>query len=660
MSIIGGILNSVGGYESDPIHDHRLWTPSAAASVRTTSGEMVNPDSALVLGTYFACLMVLSQDVAKISRHLYRRTGEQERARESGDHRYWMVHDEPNEETTDMTFVETVTHWAAGWGNGYAEIVRDGRGAPMSMFPIHPSRVEPKRRKDGGAIYYRISINDMNERARATMDGRVASHIEIEPENMLHIRGMGNDLAGYSVARLAAETLGQAIAVRRFGAAFFGNGANSNLVIKHEGNLTEQALGHLRQSIADTHGGAGNAHRPWILEEGMTVEKMSVPPNEAQFLETLRASVPEVCAWFRMPPHMVGHLDNAIKANIEEQSLSYAPNTILPWTRRWDKELNRKLLTHKERTTRVLYFEHDLKSLLMADSKARAEFYKTLREMGAITGNEIRASENMDNMGPLGDVFLVPVNYGTLDKVVNGTQDDAAEAEKMEAENAAADLNFRREVVKQMVADGTFGDVVFNMTDGRTLLEGVNLPVVADAAKPWLPVVAAQGPLVSGAVMVDAEGRIVGGDVVEPPEPQPVAHTPSAPTATPVAEPDDGEQMRIAGKSTMRLFVQAADRTLGKLAAREQRKGEADDEYLAKLAAEMAENMGPAAETMLELAFGGAGLTARRPEAMRRLGDACVSSLPTRDMGTIAAAAQEAVAAGHNNTPASKGDEVTT
>lgn len=546
MSIIGNLLQMGPGV--DPFDDPRLWSPGVA-SVRTTSGESVNPDSSLALGTYWACLMVLSQDVAKIRRHLYRRVDEQKRTRETGDRRYWMIHDEPNPEISDFTFVETLTHWAAGWGNGYAEIVRDDRGAPVALYPIHPSRVAVKRYRDTGTVYYEVRFDDLDEKRRRTVDGKTVDGIPIQAEDMFHIRGLGGDLAGYSVARLAAETVGHALAVRRFGAAFFGNGTAINLAFSHPGELGENALAHLRSDLSERHGGAANAFRPYILEEGMKLETFGLPPEQAQFLETIQATVPEVCRWFRMPPHMVGHLDNAIKANIEEQTLSYVPNTIMPWTRRWDIECNRKLLFESER--RVMYFEHDLKSLLMADARARGDFYKVLRELGAISGNEIRAAENMDSMGELGDVYLAPVNYSTLDRIVNGAP--PAEDEPTEPED-----------------DGT--------------------------------------------------------DEMEP-------------------DDDDTETVSAeqAMKATMRLFVQAADRTLGKLRAHESRKGKADGEYLEKLASEMAENMEPSAEALLELAHGPTGLVARRPEAVRRLAEACRESLLTRDAGEIAEQTQLAV-----------------
>ncbi|MBK7406401.1 MAG: phage portal protein [Phycisphaerales bacterium] len=674
MSVLGAILGLNPRAESvaddssaDPWDRPEFWT--GGQSLITSAGELVGPERSLSLSTYYACLKILAEDVAKVGWHLYER-GQGGRRRADTDPRYWLVHDEPggpDGEVSDFTFRETLVYWAAGWGHAEAEIIRDGRGMPTGMELIHPSRVT-ERRTDSGALVYDIR-RDSAQNFRPLM-GAQAGTVEatLPAENVFQLKNFG----GLSVARLAAETIGHALAVRRFGAAFFGNGTVLGGWLEHPAKLNPEARKTLKQLWADRYQGPGKAHKTALLEEGVQFHPLAVPPESAQFVETMRFTVPEVCNWFRVPMYKLNLLDGVPKANIEQLSLDYVGDTVQTWTTRLDKEGNRKLLFERER--RVFYFEHNLDSLKRADLAARGEYYKTAIANGWMTINEVRALQNLDGIGPAGDQAFVPLNQTTAERVLNG--EPPPNASKAGPDAAAADLDFKRQVVKQLIADGTIGDVIFNLTDGKRLLADVNLPVASGSPEePWLPVVAASGPLVSGETIEDPQGDVVGGDVVgddlgdaegggaggggdgEPTNDQHAAPSsgagaggagvndapgPSAhpdPNQDPNSGPNSGQAHRTAAlKATARLFAAGAERSLAKLRNAAERKSRLEPAAFAAwaegqaegLGADLAANLEAAAETLLELLGGPEFLVRERKSALERMRGAlaaCASAI---------------------------------
>lgn len=400
MSILGKIF-SMGGDRFSDANNPIFWGPNQPRM--TTSGEYVNSDTAMSLPTYWACVRNISEDVGKLSIFIYRRDG-RDRSRDHGHPLWPLVHDGPNPEMSSQAFYETLTQWALGWGNGYAEIVRTGRGDPAEMWPIHPSRVRVKRDK-GGRPYYEVSADDVGARA-----------VRLELRNMFHLRGMGTECEGYSVFRAAGESIGRALAVQKHGAAFFGNGLGVNIALEHPGAMGDKAIEHLRTSLSEIHAGSSRAYRPFIVEEGMTIKQISVSPEDAQALETGEYMVEEICRWFRMPPHKVQHLKRTTYNNIEHQAIEYVVDTMLPWVRRWEIEIRRKLLA--PRWSETHYAEFAVESLLRADSKSRAEFYEIMQRNGNYTINMVLEKENENGIGPAGDQNFVPLNMTTAQRML--------------------------------------------------------------------------------------------------------------------------------------------------------------------------------------------------------------------------------------------------
>jgi len=371
------------------------------------AGVNVTPKKALSLSVYYACIRNISEDIAKVPFLTYERQPNGDKSRAFDNPVYDILQGSANPDQDSMSVRELLTQWAVGWGNGLAEIQWSQSGQPAALWPIHPSRVRPQRDKSG-LLVYEIS----NDNQQPTY---------IYPENMLHIKGLGGDgYWGYSVLKFAAESIGLGIAAQQFGSAFFGNGASVSGTLEHPGKLSDEAYKHLRESWSEKHAGVHNAHKPAILEEGMKWNTISVPPNEAQFLETRQFNVEDVCRWFRMPLHKVQHHIRAQGwSTLDAQNTDYVTDCLMTWMTRWESEVARKLFPGDRRH----FSEHLIAGLLRGDMKSRAAFYRVMWGIGTMSINEIRRAENQNSVDG-GDQYFVPMNMTTLDRAANGDQTD--------------------------------------------------------------------------------------------------------------------------------------------------------------------------------------------------------------------------------------------
>jgi HK97 family phage portal protein len=317
----------------------------------------------------------------------------------------------PNPETSAMTFRETLTGWALGWGNGYAEIERDGAGQPVALWPIHPWRVRIQR--VGGELVYDIYAADL-------ISSSSVKPVRLPARDIIHIRGFGDDpLCGLSTARMAAESIGLSLAAQTFGAAFFGNGATLGVTLEHPGKLSPEAQVRLRESWAKAHAGADNAHKLSVLEEGMKANRVTVPPDEAQFIESRAFQIHEIARFFRMPVHKIQMMDRATFSNIEQQSIEYVVDCLQPWMTRWEQEFQRKLLDTREVDSYVA--RHTVIELMRGDSTARSNYYRTMISTGVMTPNEAREMESMNqSTDPSADMLYMQGAMATLERIVEG------------------------------------------------------------------------------------------------------------------------------------------------------------------------------------------------------------------------------------------------
>ncbi|RJX22330.1 MAG: phage portal protein [Ammonifex sp.] len=374
----------------------------------TTSGKAVTERSAMQMTAVYACVRILSEAVAGLPLNLYRRTesGGKEKA---ADHPlYFLLHDEPNPEMTSFAFRETLMSHLLLWGNAYAQIIRNGRGEVMALYPLMPNRMTVDR-DTSGRLYY---IYSRTAEDAPTLSNKT-SQVVLTPADVLHITGLGFDgLVGYSPIAMAKNAIGMAMACEEYGAKFFANGAAPGGVLEHPGVVKDPAK--VRDSWNAVYQGSANSHRVAVLEEGMKYQPIGISPEQAQFLETRKFQLNEIARIFRVPPHMVGDLEKSSFSNIEQQSLEFVKYTLDPWLVRWEQAMQRLLFTAEEKRRHFIKFNVD--GLLRGDYVSRMNGYATGRQNGWLSANDIRELEDLDRIPAElgGDLYLINGNMTKL------------------------------------------------------------------------------------------------------------------------------------------------------------------------------------------------------------------------------------------------------
>lgn len=352
----------------------------------TTSGKAVTERSAMQITAVYACVRVLAEAVAGLPLHLFRLKGNAGKEKATDISLYFLLHDEPNPEMTSFVFRETLMCHLLLWGNAYAQIIRNGKGEVVALYPLMANKMTVDR-DENGTLYYEYQVSKSD--APTLKNGRV----RLSPSEVLHIPGLGFDgLVGYSPIAMAKNALGMAMATEEYGAAFFKNGANPSGILSMPGVVKDPEK--IRQSWEQGFGGSQNSNKVAILEEGMTYTPISISPEAAQFLETRKFQIDEIARIFRVPPHMIGDLEHATFSNIEHQSLEFMTYTLRPWLVRFEESMQRSLLLPEQKKDYLIRFNVD--GILRGDYESRMRGYATGIQNGIFSVNDVRRLEDMD------------------------------------------------------------------------------------------------------------------------------------------------------------------------------------------------------------------------------------------------------------------------
>jgi HK97 family phage portal protein len=350
---------------------------------------LVTPETALTFSAVYAAVRVISETIAQLPFNYYKKTN---KGREiyTDSPLQFLVNNEPNGYQTKYVFFEYFINTLLLYGNAYAYIQRDGVGTPIALTCLHPDDVQVKEK--GGRLVYEVREQGM-----------------YDASDILHVPDLTLDgYIGKSRISAARDNIALGIAAQTYGKNFFESGAKISGVLKHPGQLGADAMQSLSQQWHRTyHSGYAGGFKTAVLEEGMDYKPIQLSPQDAQFLSTRQFSILEVARIMRVPPHMLADLSRATFSNIEHQAIEFVTHTINPIIKKIEQEFNKKLIFQGNKVN--TYFEHNVNALLRGDAKSRAEYYKSLFNVGAISPNEIRRKENMNDIEK-GDVYYVPMN----------------------------------------------------------------------------------------------------------------------------------------------------------------------------------------------------------------------------------------------------------
>ena len=373
----------------------------------SAAGKTVNERSAMQMTAVYACVRILSEAVAGLPLQVYRYNDEGGKEKAIEHPLYMLLHDEPNPEMSSFVFRETLMTHLLLWGNAYAQIIRNGKGEIVALYPLMPNKMQVDRDEQGRLYYQYQRSNDEALKETGT--------VILSPRDVLHIPGLGFDgLVGYSPIAMAKNAIGLAIAAEEYGSKFYANGAAPSGVLEHPGTIKDPS--RVRDSWQSTFGGSGNSNKVAVLEEGMKYTPISISPNEAQFLETRKFQIDEIARIFRVPPHMVGDLEKSSFSNIEQQSLEFVKYTLDPWVIRWEQSIQRTLFTADEK--KQYFVKFNVEGLLRGDYASRMQGYAVARQNGWMSANDIRGLENLDLIPDEdgGNLYLINGNMLPLDR----------------------------------------------------------------------------------------------------------------------------------------------------------------------------------------------------------------------------------------------------
>jgi HK97 family phage portal protein len=395
-------------------HGFRGLSAAYDSAVPTWSGERVSLDSALNHSVVFTCKRILAESTGFLPLSMMRRK-EGEKLDAVEHPMYAALHDAPNDEITAQRFRETITGHIALGGNGYARILRrSGTGVANELIILLPSQVTPDReRTKARRLVYVVKDAFFGEKTYTVERGK--------PHDILHIPGIGWDgLRGYSVLKLARQSIGTANAAERHVGRFYANGGRLPYYLKLDRSFDNDE--DFKKFRADWEAIYAEPHRAPMLEPYIAEYKqIGVSAVDAQMLETRQFTVSEICRWFRISPHMAGDLANANNSITEQLALEFVTFTLHPWLKRWEQELWRCVLTSEEKE-QGYYWHHNVNALLRGAFKTRMEGYSIALQNGFMSQNEVRDLEDRNGFEG-GDDYHIQLNMQTLPAApVEGSQ----------------------------------------------------------------------------------------------------------------------------------------------------------------------------------------------------------------------------------------------
>jgi HK97 family phage portal protein len=364
----------------------------------THTGKGVNEETALMCSTVWACNRVISETVASLPISVYRNIKGD--AIEQKDHPlYEVLKYEPNPQMDAMHFRESRTSHCVIRGNGYASVTRRPNGTVIGMWPLDPTAVRAEMK----GIDLRYWVRSVNGQESLT-----------DPQGIFHLPGLSFDgVSGVSVIALAKESISLALTQEEYVAKYFARGGRRPYILEHPTKFkTNEDFKAFAERWMKGNANPDTFHNPPILEGGVKYTELGFSLEDVQFLESRQFSVPEICRWFRISPHMVGDLSRATFSNIEHLAIEFVQQTLMAWLVRWEQAIRRQLLTPKEKAD-GFYVKHNVAALLRGDFASRMAGYASALQNGHLNRNEVRELEDRNSFDG-GDDFTIQLNMQTI------------------------------------------------------------------------------------------------------------------------------------------------------------------------------------------------------------------------------------------------------
>tara|TARA_R100001163_G_C5068278_1_gene208286 strand:+ start:591 stop:1808 length:1218 start_codon:yes stop_codon:yes gene_type:complete len=363
------------------------------------AGVVVDDNTALNFTAVWAAIRILSESIAQLPIGVYETDKKGNKAQAPKHQLFNLVHRKPNDQMTTYTFIQKCMMDLLTRGNSYVYIRRNGGARPIELLPLDPART--KVREQDGVIYYELEEGGL-----------------VDQYDMLHFKILSKDgIIGISPVDVGAQAIGYGLALEKYGSSFFGNGAKVSGVLSTDRHLSDEAINRLKVSFDENYSKIGDANKTMVLEEGLKFQQISLSNEASQFLNSREFSITEIARLFNLPPHLLRDLTKSSFNNISEQSREFVQYSLMPYIVMMESEMNCKLFRANEIGKVEVKFV--VNALLRGTPKDRADYYRTMLNIGAMSIDEIRKLEELPTIEG-GENHFMQLNMGTLTDIIAG------------------------------------------------------------------------------------------------------------------------------------------------------------------------------------------------------------------------------------------------
>ncbi len=408
-----GFLNALRKRATDSTQDEMMWNTMLFNS-ESNAGVNVNQQTSLNATAVLACVTMLSEDFAKLTPRIFRTDPDTGESADADDHPLYDLLYAPNDWQNWFEFAEMTQVSLLLRGNGYAVIVRDGRGNPIKLIPVNADWVALWEAPDGG-LFYRVTANGLHMMAELRGEPFL-----VPIADMFHIRGFtANGLLGASRIMLAKEAVGLALGLEQQASRWMANRAHLSGILTTDAKLTKDAAERIAQDWKDLKAGLSNAGKIAVLEQGLKYLPIAMNANDLQIISQRTFQLQEVARIWRIPLHMLGDLTRSTNNNIGQQSQEYINLTLSSYTSRWRWKLHSTFALRPQK----LFIDFDLSELTRADITARYNNYARAITAGFLTPEEARVDDGRNPKPKFGEL-LTPANLSAAGSDATGAGAD--------------------------------------------------------------------------------------------------------------------------------------------------------------------------------------------------------------------------------------------
>lgn len=374
-------------------------------SHQSSSGATVNPASAMRVAAVYSCVNVISETLAMLPLHVFKRKADGRGKDPAPDHPLMRLFKTPNPWQNRMEFMEMMATYCLLRGNAYALMIKTVNPKDVTktiireLLPLHPDCMRVEIGPDKLPVYFYTPPEKGG-----------AKEIPISWEDIVHIRYKSlNGYLGLSPIAVARDVMGLGITLQDHTGNLFKNGAHIGGALEHPDTLTDEVAKRIRENWQETYGGALNSGKVLVLEEGMKFNRTGMTMQDAQYIDTKKLNRVEIASIYRVPPYKIGAYDKISYNSMEQAALEFLTDCLLPWCVRFELAFDRDLV----RADDTYFCKFNVNAVLRADAKSQNEAFKIGREGGWLSVNDIRDVLDM-NPVPDGDGYLQPSNFVPL------------------------------------------------------------------------------------------------------------------------------------------------------------------------------------------------------------------------------------------------------